>query len=124
MFGGRGRSNAVQAIQLLCVWVVLINASVLDLSSECPAGARSLKGESSSEGGSCLLGGRVDASLSPILWLSFAAPGGSMTGAEVGIDVRGVIERAAGNLHVGRAHAKFGCQLTCARVLSLSSLWC
>ena len=107
--GRRGNAATFQATHLLCVWVVLINASVLGLSSECPAGARALKGESSSEGGSCLLGGRVDASLSPILWLSFAAPGGSMTGAEVGIDVRGVIERAAGNLHhVGRAHAKFG----------------
>ena len=97
--GRRGNAAATfQATHLLCVWVVLINASVSDLSSDCPAGARALNGESSAKGGSCLLGGRVDASLSPILWLSFATPGGSMTGAEMGIDVRGVVERAAGNL--------------------------
>jgi hypothetical protein len=92
MFSARRRlgNTTFQATHLLCVWVLRTNASV------------------SAKGGSCLLGGRVDASLSPILWLSFADPSASVTGAEVGIEVRGVVERAAGNLHhVWHAHAKF-----------------
>jgi hypothetical protein len=92
------------------LWAVLLHAGVAGISADCPggedprisaacpAGGRPpLVGAPVHAGGSCLLTGRVDTSSSvPSLRLAFADAGGSATGAEMGIEVRGVVERAAG----------------------------
>ncbi len=80
---------------LVALWALLLHAGAAGLSADCPAGER-LGGAPVHAGGSCLLTGRVDTSSAPSLRLAFADAGGSATGAEIGIEVRGVVERAAG----------------------------
>ena len=98
MHRDRATRRQRQGLSLVPLWAVLLHAGATGLSADCPAGERPRLGRAPVHaGGSCLLTGRVDTSTSaPSLRLAFADAGGSSTGAEMGIEVRGVVERAAG----------------------------
>ena len=115
--GGAARRRRRGLRASVPLWAMLLLAGAAGLSADCPHGERPrLGGGPVHAGGSCLLTGRVDASSStPSLRLAFADAGGSATGAEMGIQVRGVVERAAGI----KPAAEACCEPCCARALRM-----